>query len=95
MNTKDIALGLIITFPIFLFLWKLRRIGWVSTTREYFLADKRVNNNDFVDTTVAYGYQIAALSLFASWGYVYGFWTIWVPVFWAIGYQVLRVLNDR
>lgn len=94
-TTIHIIFAFIVTFPIFLFLWKLKKIGWAETVQEFFLADKKVDNNEFVATTVAYGYQIAAISLFASWGYVYGFWTIWVPVFWGIGFQLLRILNDR
>ncbi|MBL7074925.1 hypothetical protein ISS37_06780 [candidate division KSB1 bacterium] len=58
------------------------------------MADKKINNNEFLNTTVAYAYQIAAISLFASWGYIYGFWTIWVAVFWFLGFFLLKKLND-
>lgn len=94
-SSSTLFLSLILIFPMAIFLWKLKNIGWSRTTREFFLADKKVSDNEFVDTTVAYGYQIAALSLFAIWGYSYGFWTIWVAIFWCLGFQLLKFLNDK
>ena len=90
-----ILLGLIILFPILYFLYQLKKIPTIKSTREFFLADKKIKSNEFLDTTVAYAYQIAAISLFASWGYVYGIWTIWVPIFWGLGFWFLKILNDK
>jgi Na+/proline symporter len=90
-----VILGLIILFPVLCFLYQLKKIPPIKSTSEFFLADKKIKSNEFLDTTVAYAYQIAAISLFASWGYVYGFWTIWVPIFWGVGFWFLKILNDK
>lgn len=90
-----ILLILIVSFPVLYFLSQLRKIPTIKTTKDFFLADKQIKSNEFLDTTVAYAYQIAAISLFASWGYVYGIWTIWVPLFWGMGFWLLKILNDK
>jgi len=87
---KELLLALVVAYPAILFLWKVRKLRRAASSGDYFLADQTLDAGGFVDTSVAYGYQIAALSLFATWGYSYGFWTLWVPVFWALGFYLLR-----
>ncbi|WP_422005375.1 hypothetical protein [Roseivirga pacifica] len=65
------------------------------TIDEFFTADGDLDESSFIDTSVAYAYQIAAISLFAYWGFEYGFWTIWVPIFWGAGYFLLAYLTKR
>ncbi len=72
--------------------WTLQRL---DTEEEYFLARRTVQPHDFVGTTVAYGLQVAALTLFATWGYMYGFWTVLVPFFWFVGYLLLAYALSR
>lgn len=86
---------LVLITVFFLLVQKIRSIKKVTTIDEYFLADKKLGSNDFINSSVAYGYQIAALVLFATWGYLYGFWTIWVPIFWGLGFQILKTFNDK
>lgn len=84
----------VVILPVILSLWKVRKTHYAKTTDDFFLANKTMDSSDFVNTTVSYGYQIAALSLFASWGYFYGFWTVWVPVFWLFGFYLLQWFNN-
>ena len=63
-----------------------------SSFEEYHYAGRQIQPGGFISSTVAYALQIAVLSLFASWGYEYGIWTIWVAVFWAAGYFSLAGL---
>lgn len=89
-----VLIGVII-LPIIYFLSKTIKIKKIENTNEYFIANKKIKQYDFIDTTVAYGYQVAAISLFAAWGYIYGFWTILVPIFWGLGYYLLIQLNKK
>jgi Na+/proline symporter len=84
----------IILLPIIIFLTKIKASQQAKNTSDFFLADKKMESNELINSTVAYGYQIAAVSLFATWGYTYGFWTIWVPLFWVFGFYILKWLND-
>ncbi|MBX7227771.1 MAG: hypothetical protein K1X55_17180 [Chitinophagales bacterium] len=84
-----------ILLSIFVSLQKVSKKDKALDTQDFFLASRNLSGTDFINTTVSYGYQIAALSLFASWGYLYGFWTIWVPIFWGLGFFILRKLNDK
>jgi hypothetical protein len=85
----------VVLLPILMFLTKVRKTQAATNVSDFFLADKKMGSSDFINSTVAYGYQIAAVSLFATWGYTYGFWTIWVPLFWVLGFYILKWLNDR
>ena len=60
-----------------------------KTLEEYHTAAHKIKPRHFIDSSVAYGLQVAALTLFATWGYQYGIWVIWVPLFWMAGYIVL------
>lgn len=95
MDTKIIVLLVVVTIPIILSLVSLFKVILPSSIKGYFYADKKVNSKQFIDTTVAYAFQIAAISLFATWGYIYGFWTLWVPFFWFLGYRILQWLNNN
>ncbi|MCK4874081.1 MAG: hypothetical protein KAS72_15265 [Phycisphaerales bacterium] len=66
-----------------------------TSFEEYHYAGRTIEPGEFVSSTVAYALQIAVLVLFVTWGYQYGFWTIWVPIFWGLGYLVLAYLVKR
>lgn len=63
-----------------------------DTYEDYHISGRTIPQTHFVGTTVAYAWQVAALALFASWGWKYGFWTILVPAFWALGYYIIAFL---
>ena len=66
-----------------------------KTLDEYHTADHKIQPHAFIDSSVAYGLQVAALTLFATWGFQYGFWVIWVPLFWMMGYIFLAKLITK
>ncbi len=66
-----------------------------STLDDYHVASHRIKPINFINSSVAYGLQVAALTLFATWGYQYGIWVIWVPLFWLLGYVLLGWLIKR
>ena len=96
---KEIINNLIIITIVFcslvILLFKVKKSSIAKTHDEYFLAGKKTKSTTFLDSTVAYGYQIAAISLFATWGFIYGFWTVLVPIFWGIGFFLLKKANDK
>jgi Na+/proline symporter len=95
METKTIILLIVIAIPVLLSLISLLKINLPTDLEGFFYANRTVDSKQFIDTTVAYAFQIAAISLFATWGYMYGFWTLWVPLFWYGGYRLLKWLNDN
>lgn len=65
------------------------------TYDEYHYAGRTISPESYVDSTVAYALQVAVLTLFATWGFLFGVWTIWVPIFWGGGYYLLSRLVER
>jgi len=91
----SVIIIIVLILPLILSLRKVWVVGKAKSISDFFLNDRKMDSSDFINTTVSYGYQVAAISLFAYWGFTYGFWTIWVPIFWAAGFYILRYLNDN
>lgn len=66
-----------------------------TTFEEYHFGTRTIKTEKFIDSTITYALQVAVITLFATWGYLYGFWTIWVPIFWALGYYLLSILLEK
>ena len=62
---------------------------------DYHYGCRTIKLNQFTDSTVMYALQVAAITLFATWGYSAGFWAILVPIFWMIGYLLLAYTIDK
>jgi Na+/proline symporter len=63
--------------------------------KQYFLADQTVSANDYANISVGYALQMAALFLFAYWGFVYGIGALWTALFWGIGYLLLFLVLPK
>jgi Na+/proline symporter len=57
--------------------------------KQYFVAGQTVSANDYANVSVGYALQMAALFLFAYWGFVYGIGALWTALFWGLGYALL------
>ena len=66
-----------------------------SSYEEYHFGSRHIPLEQFIDTTVAYALQVAVITLFATWGFLYGFWALWVPIFWGAGYYLIAYLVKR
>lgn len=62
---------------------------------DYHYGGRTIKLNQFTDSTVMYALQVAAITLFATWGYSAGFWAVLVPIFWMIGYFLLAYTIDK
>lgn len=62
---------------------------------DYHYGGRTIPLHHFTDSTVMYAMQVAAITLFATWGYDAGLWAIWVPVFWAMGYFFIGKLITK
>nr|VFK19976.1 MAG: hypothetical protein BECKLPF1236B_GA0070989_11935 [Candidatus Kentron sp. LPFa] len=62
---------------------------------DYHYGGRSIPLHKFADATVTYAIQVAAITLFATWGYNTGLWTIWVPIFWAMGYFLIAYLLEK
>jgi len=66
-----------------------------DTFSDYFYAGRSLSSRDFIDTSVAYAFQVATLSAFLAYGYIYGFWAVLVPLSWGAGFYVLQSFVSR
>lgn len=63
---------------------------------DYQFGERNLNPSDVVDASIMYGLQIAAIALFATWGFQFGLTALVVPAFWAVGYVIFALMlsND-
>lgn len=70
--------------------------GQKSTSFEdYYIANRSIKPDKFISSTVIYSLQVAAITLFSTWGFLYGFWVVLVPIFWAAGYLLIIFLIKK
>lgn len=62
---------------------------------EFFLAANQVSSFEFANSSIGYGFQIASVSIFFAWGYLYGFGALVNPVFWGVGIVLFGLLLPR
>lgn len=93
--TDNLILGAIVTGPLLYILVTLFSKPAKSTT-EYEFGARCLNPSDVLDSSIMYALQVAAVALFSTWGYLYGFVAAVVPAFWMVGYVAMaKVLPDR
>jgi Na+/proline symporter len=63
----------------------VRRLRPDRRDNVYFFAQRRISSTAFANGSIAYGFQIASVSVFFSWGFHYGFGALINPIFWGIG----------
>jgi len=66
-----------------------------SKKDEYQLAARNVSATNYATASVGYALQMAAVFLFAYWGFRYGYGALWTVLFWFLGYGVLYFLLPR
>lgn len=62
---------------------------------EFFLAANQVSSFEFANSSIGYGFQIASVSVFFAWGYLYGFGALVNPIFWGVGIVLFGFLLPR
>ncbi len=67
----------------------------VTTSSEFFLAAGQVSSFEFANSSIGYGFQIASVSIFFAWGYLFGFGALVNPVFWGVGIALFAWLLPR
>ena len=67
----------------------------VVASSEFFLAAGQVSSFEFANSSIGYGFQIASVSIFFAWGYLYGFGALVNPVFWGVGIALFGWLLPR
>lgn len=67
----------------------------VVASSEFFLAANQVSSFEFANSSIGYGFQIASVSIFFAWGYLYGFGALVNPVFWGVGIAFFALLLPR
>jgi len=93
MNTAAYALVLspVLIYLVAALLEKRR----VVASSEFFLAAGQVSSFEFANSSIGYGFQIASVSIFFAWGYLYGFGALVNPVFWGVGIVLFAWLLPR
>lgn len=67
----------------------------VLASSDFFLAAGQVSSFEFANSSIGYGFQIASVSVFLAWGYLYGFAALVNPFFWGIGIALFAVLLPK
>lgn len=67
----------------------------VVASSEFFFAAGQVSSFEFANSSIGYGFQIASVSIFLAWGYLYGFGALVNPVFWGVGIALFAWLLPR
>jgi len=67
----------------------------VVAPSEFFLAAGQVSSFEFANSSIGYGFQIASVSVFLAWGYLYGFAALVNPLFWGIGIALFAALLPK
>jgi hypothetical protein len=88
VTTYDVVLWSVLSGPA-VYLLAILFSPTPATTREFHYASRKLTPQEYVDTTLMYAFQVAAIALFATWGYLYGIAAVLVPVFWGIGYLII------
>lgn len=89
-----IILATVLPFAFYVYLG-FRRQSQAIDVEDYFVYKRTLNHRDFANTSVGYALQMAAIFLFADWGFRYGFGGFWVPLFWFMGYLLLYFLIPK
>jgi Na+/pantothenate symporter len=63
----------------------LRGLRYEHRAARFFFAQQQISPTAFANSSVAYGFQIASVSVFFGWGFEYGFGALINPLFWGIG----------
>ena len=73
----------------------LRKTKRELTPDEFFEARGLISPSEFANTSVAYGFQIASVSIFFAWGFFYGLGAIVNPIFWGFGIILFMLVCGR
>ena len=73
----------------------LSRRSQAKDEKQYFVAGQAVSVNDYANVSVGYALQMAALFLFAYWGFIYGIGALWTALFWTLGYALLYYILPK
>lgn len=82
----EILAAVVISIPLIVYLWA----GWIAPSEwekveDYFIHLQRLDPGEFANTSVAYGLQIATISLFLAWGYLHPLPAIVNAAAWGLG----------
>ncbi len=93
-----ITLFAAIAFPVAFYMKEAWRVGQVGSEKDggsFFVAQREIQLSEYRVSTVAYGLQMAAIVLFAQWGYYYGYWALIVPFAWGLGFGLLWLVAPK
>jgi hypothetical protein len=91
MTISDVIFWSVLTGPL-VYLLAIVFSPTPTSARDYHYANRKLSAEEYVDTTLMYAMQVAAVALFATWGYLYGIGSMLVPIFWGLGYWIIAFL---
>jgi hypothetical protein len=81
-----IIFAIFIFAPLLLYLIPVfRGLTYEKRAARFFFAQQQISSTAFANGSIAYGFQIASVSVFFGWGYEYGFGALINPIFWGLG----------
>lgn len=87
---------LFVLAPLAIYLMVALRKGKDTITGEEFFESRGlISPSEFANSSIAYGFQIASVSVFFAWGFIYGLGAIVNPLFWGFGIILFMVVCGR
>lgn len=94
MNNNWLVAGLLSSPCLYLLVTLLNRPARSEADFEF--GARKLHPSQVLDSSITYSLQVAAIALFATWGYQWGLWAMLVPLFWFAGYALLAwFMSDR
>ena len=88
-------LALILPVAIYLLSVLKKRALAHTGSQQFFLAKSSLSRFEFSNSSIAYGFQIASISVFLVWGYTFGLAALVNPIFWGLGIFAFAMLINR
>ncbi len=96
MDLDNLIPGVLLVLPFAFYISAMLRSKIATDDPEdFFLARNRVSPVEFSNTSIAYGFQIASISIFIAWGYHYGLGAFVNPIFWGLGIVLFSLVLAR
>ena len=94
MSSDVLVYGLLSSPCLYLLVTLLNRPA--RSEEDFEFGARKLHPSQVLDSSITYSLQVAAIALFATWGYQYGMHALWVPAFWLLGYGLIAAaMSER
>lgn len=92
---RNVLATVAILTPLAVYLWAAFRAKRPDSYHDFFHARQQISDAEFANSSVAYGLQIATISVFLAWGYLHPLPALINSLFWGIGILIFLLFAKR